>query len=134
MLAGLAAIAAVLATELAFKLMSGHTAPGNQAMQTLKIGEASVIRLQGNPSTGYIWTLNAAASKHLALVTVEDLGYAGAPPPKPDEPPIVGAPEEQSFRVTAKAAGTAKVAFDYVRPWEGEAVQHQVFNIEVRGE
>jgi inhibitor of cysteine peptidase len=91
-----------------------------------------VVALQGNPSTGYSWTLNEAASEHLEIVKIEDLGYSSPPPQSEGEPPVVGAPQEQRFRVTGNAAGTASLAFDYARPWEGKAVETEVVRMKVR--
>jgi predicted secreted protein len=103
-------------------------------MLIVKTGQERIVSLQGNPSTGYMWRLSPAASEHLDILSVDDLGYAPREP-SPDEkgPPIVGAPQEQRFRITGKTPGTAKLAFEYVRPWEGEAVERKDIRVEVRG-
>ena len=80
----------------------------------LAVGASTVMSLQENRSTGYGWRLNADASRNLALVDIADLGFsAGAA-----RGPIVGAPGERRFKITARQRGTATAVFDYARPWE----------------
>ena len=95
------------------------------------VGDHADLRLSGNPSTGYTWRVNAAASENLEILTIEDLGYVSRAPAAGSEP-IVGAPEDQAFRVTAKDAGHAKIVLEYARPWESDPpVKRQEFVIDV---
>ena len=84
------------------------------AARQVRIGNSYVIELQGNPSTGYRWRLNASSSENLGIVKVADLGYSSA------RRGLIGAPAQQRFRITVTGAGFAKLVFDYVQPWEGK--------------
>lgn len=78
----------------------------------LVVGAAKTITLEENPSTGFKWQINTAQSSNLAVVRVNDLGY------RRGSSQLVGAPGVHRWRIKAKAAGTARIVFDYARPWE----------------
>ena len=102
-------------------------------MHIVKVGQERVVSLPGNPSTGYSWRLDEAGSEHSEILGIEDLGYASPEPTaQSEQQQIVGVPQEQRFRLTGKTIGMAKLAFEYVRPWEGEAVERKVVLVEVR--
>ena len=92
-------------------------------------GQSMTHVLPANPSTGYSWRANPATSENLNFVNIEDLGHAA--PKSTPAGPIVGAPQAQSFKITGKSAGTAKIAFEYVRPWEGKPVRQETLTIAV---
>lgn len=104
--------------------------PGAEAgeMRGLKIGQSFVYKLAGNPSTGYTWRVSAGESQNANILSIEDLGSS------PPERPLLGAPQEHNFRVTASAAGNAKVVFEYVQPWIGKAEKRDTLTVEVMGE
>ena len=97
-------------------------------MRGLRIGHSFVYKLTGNPSTGYTWRVSSGESQNNGIVSIEDLGSA------PPEKPLLGAPQEHSFRVTVTAAGTAKIVFEYVRPWVGKAEKRETLTVESVGE
>ncbi len=79
----------------------------------LTAGGSTTIALPGNPTTGYSWRLNRAASTNLGVVRIADAGFmrsVGGPP--------IGAPGEQRFSITAQRPGSAIAVFEYLRPWE----------------
>lgn len=124
----LGAVAAV-----AFLLVAG-LAPGRAANdETLQVmvGATTTIELDGNPSTGYAWVLDAAGSENADLVSLADQGYAAAAA-EPGKRPVLGAPKKQRFAVTGVAAGEAKLKFDYVRS-TGEAAKSVDVVVEVLG-
>ena len=84
-----------------------------QESQTLRlaVGRSSVITLEDNPSTGYRWQLNNAASGNLSLVGIADAGFVR-------DSKLIGAPGQRRFGITARQPGTAVAVFDYARPWE----------------
>jgi inhibitor of cysteine peptidase len=100
-----------------------------EADKASAVGDNYVISLQGNPSTGYRWRLDRTRSQNLALVKVEDLGYAAA---KQTGKPMVGAAATYHFRVTLLATGTANLAFEYVRPWEGKPIRTFAQRVEIK--
>ncbi len=82
--------------------------------RTVAVGKEFAIRLPANPSTGYGWAIDAAASEGLAKLTP-----AGEVFEMPDQTPTrVGAPGEQVFHFVATQPGVVRVVFLYRRPWE----------------
>jgi inhibitor of cysteine peptidase len=91
-------------------------------MRELSAGASYVLDLEGNPSTGYRWRLDAGKSENAAILNVEDLGYGESDQPA-GEKRRVGAPAPYRFRITGVAAGSAKLVFEYVQPWVGKAAR-----------
>ena len=83
--------------------------------KSLRVGTSWVMEMEGNPSTGYKWRLDAAGSENPSIVKVEDLGYG-----EPKGKKLMGAPAPQRFRLTGVSAGFAKLHFEYVQPWVGK--------------
>lgn len=74
------------------------------------LGVSRDVEIEGNPSTGYSWTLDEAASTGLAGLEIESLGY------RANTTGLVGAPAPFVFRVTCRAPGEAHLVFAYVGP------------------
>lgn len=91
---------------------------GNKEYNDTVSVKAGVINIpaKANPSTGYKWfeTIEVADSAILRLVKVEH------PTPKrdPSQPMMVGAPITMTYQFATEKAGSAKIIFDYKRPWE----------------
>ena len=68
------------------------------------------IELEGNPSTGYIWTAFCIVGD---VVNVKDAVILGG-----EQTDTVGAPVTYRFEVEAVNAGETIVVFRYFRPWE----------------
>jgi len=82
------------------------------------VGELFAISLAGNPTTGYTWQADADA-RYLELVDQSfEPGGAGA-----------GAGGHEVFRFCAVKAGKAEIAFEYRRPWGGEARDTKRFQV-----
>jgi inhibitor of cysteine peptidase len=83
---------------------------------TIKSGQSYEFQFDGNPSTGYKWQLNEAASSGLDIVRIEVLGY--------DRPlsKLIGAPAPFVFRLTCMAEGFVELQFDYVSPGSEKTV------------
>jgi len=104
---------------LTLALMSAP-ARADDTAQTLHLavgGDAS-FTLQENPSTGYRWHLDTAASSQLALIEVSDAGYVQNSSGDVVHQPMVGVPGQRSFRIVARQPGTAIAVFAYLRDWE----------------
>lgn len=77
----------------------------------MKPGETFSVSNKENPSTGYVWSIDASASAGLDLLAISDGGHkAGKSLP--------GAPGTHSWTIRALEPGTATIQFVYKRPWE----------------
>ena len=90
----------------------------------LSPGESRTLTLSETPSSGYSWALDAAASRGLDVVSIDDQGHRpGVGPP--------GAPGERSWTIRAQSAGHADLVFAYRRPWEPAAVKTERVEVDV---
>lgn len=81
----------------------------------VKKGEDFVIALESNPSTGYLWEL--VEEPDSSILAFESMRYVQ---PVTEEG-TVGAPGKELWRFDTLEAGSAKISFKYVRPWEKDA-------------
>ncbi|MBU1692625.1 MAG: protease inhibitor I42 family protein [Verrucomicrobia bacterium] len=91
------------------------TAEGGEQSVQLVPGQVLEVRLRGNPTTGYSWTLEGYEAQEI-LVRDEEVSYQS------DAPDRMGAPGLFRYRFTAARSGSATLRFLYRRPWE-EAVE-----------
>jgi len=75
----------------------------------MKVGQTLEVTLEGNPTTGYEWTVQAPSGTAL-----EQVGKAEFKP----QSTLAGAPGTYLFRFKAKAKGETELKFDYKRSWE----------------
>lgn len=88
-----------------------------------KGGKEFQIVLDTNPTTGYEWKVDFD-SEHIKLVKRE---YASTVSPK-----ILGAGGYETFIFQAKKAGETKIAFSYLRLWEGKPAEKTIlYNIQI---
>lgn len=86
-----------------------------------------VIKIEGNPTTGYIWTLKNT-DEELQKMTItcnknED-GHFGTYIPPNTEPGLVGAGGIYEFTFTIKKAIPPRtLTFVYQRPWENTPIR-----------
>lgn len=86
-------------------------------------GQTLALTLESNPTTGFSW----AAAQDQELFDVQEL-YAA----QPQSQPVSGSGGWQTFLLTPKRAGTARVTFTYRRPWEpSEADPQFCFTFEI---
>ncbi len=88
-------------------------APPAGAQEALRLapGQSRSVTFAENPSTGYTWAIDPAASEGLDIVAVVDGGHhRGAPMP--------GAPGTRRWTLRALKPGHADIVFVYRRPWE----------------
>lgn len=90
----------------------------------LSLGASRTIELPENPSTGYTWRIDRAASEGLDRLAITDGGHRrGANMP--------GAPGKHRWTIRASKAGRATIRFDYQRPWEPAPVETRSVAIDV---
>ena len=119
--------ALILAAWVALFVTPGRAEDSSETIR-LAVGAAQTVALSENPSTGYRWRLNEAASRDLVLITVVDAGFA------PGRTDRLGAPGVRRFTITARQPGTAVVIFEYARPWESVApARRHVVTVEIAG-
>lgn len=80
-----------------------------------RAAKIAVVSLEGNPTTGYLWTANIADRSVAALVSVEYVvdDYEGDVMP-------AGTGGTYFFTFAAMSTGETSVEFTYARPWENE--------------
>lgn len=89
----------------------------------LRAGDMLELRLRSNPSTGYMWSVQAASTPLLKLT--------GQSQTKPTEPGV-GRPIFQIFRFQPARRGRGMLLLHYVRSWEKPAPGEQQFAMRVR--
>ena len=101
------------ATGAAWVALAALGPPPATAQPAIRLapGQDHALILSENPSTGYSWAIDAAASKGLDVVAVEHRGH------KPGKT-MPGAPGERLWTLRALKSGHAEIAFVYRRPWE----------------
>jgi inhibitor of cysteine peptidase len=77
-----------------------------------------------NPTTGYTWAIDPAASKGLDVVAVDDQGYRGGGT-------MPGAPGKRLWNLRALTPGHADIAFVYRRPWEPAPIETRRIAVDV---
>lgn len=85
------------------------------------VGQQIVIRLEGNPTTGYTWE-----PQDLDTSLVEQVGETEF---KSSSPGLVGAGGTQTLTFQALAAGTTELTLVYHRPWEEGVAPIETFTI-----
>ena len=88
---------------------------------TAKVGEAFILELEANFTTGYQWKLIPDSAK--VHVADEQMLPGG---------PGVGARGRQRFRVEVRSPGAYALRAEYRRSWETEPREQLVFEIDVR--
>jgi predicted secreted protein len=94
---------------------------------TIAVGERATIRLEGNVTTGYSWTISEQPDP--AVVKVVSDEYVA-----PGEGAAVGQGGHQEVVVEGVAAGTTSLGMSYARPWEQDTppAETATFDITVR--
>lgn len=77
---------------------------------TLRPGDRIEVNLASNPSTGYVWAFETIGPNVFAAFTQ---GFEAGPA-------MPGAGGRHKWSFTVGTAGKTRLAFRYLRPWEGE--------------
>ena len=88
----------------------------------LKAGDQLELRLKSNPSTGYMWYVQAKSTPLLKLVHQSQTEATK---------PGVGQPVFQVFQFVARRGGDGALQLHYVRSWEKPAPDEERFEIHV---
>ena len=85
-------------------------------IEPVGLGALIRIRLDGNASTGYVWTrVEPEGALGSPLETLQEGAYL-------TDTEIPGSPGVYAFDYHAMQRGTITLAFEYKRPWEDEPV------------
>ena len=105
--------------------MLALTADDNGKTVTVKVGQAVVVSLKGNPTTGFSWALAGIEGQSVAL--------DGKVQYKENANPegMVGVPGMFQAKFKATKLGQFKVKLEYRRPWEKDKKAVQTFEITV---
>jgi predicted secreted protein len=104
----------VLAALAALALLAAGAAPGLAASAhvfRLHPGDALVLRMPTNPSTGYHWVVTHMPSRFAKVARISRIRDVGAPAGSPP-----GAPGTHIVRVKALRPGRTRVELAYVGP------------------
>ncbi len=93
------------------------TEADNGTLEALNVGDVILVRLNGNPSTGYEWQRTDILLESI-LEPLPERGCCGGSCGG-DE---VGNPNLSEFRFKAISSGTTRLEFVYQRPWEEEPI------------
>ena len=83
--------------------------------------EVSFIKLDGNPTTGYMWYYSMEKGGIVNLR--EEVALS--------ESRLVGAPAEYRYIIEAIGEGSERIFFEYRRPWEEEAIERRTYLVTV---
>ncbi len=91
------------------------TSDDNGQLVALSTGDILIVRLEGNPSTGYEWAIRDTLRPQV-------LRPLGDPKLECDEIGPPGAPCTVEFQFRAASAGTTPLDLVYKRSWEDEPI------------
>lgn len=119
------------ACALGLTWLSGLSAATAGSQLSLIVGQSAIIRLDANPSTGFIWVVDPATQNAGAL-SIENLGIE-RPGSWESGPGLIGRPGTQRWRITAKLPSKSIIVFSYVRGWENKPPsRQQVYEVDIR--
>jgi inhibitor of cysteine peptidase len=113
-------IVVILATLLLTACNQVISEDMNGQTVTVKTGETFIIKLSGNPTTGYGWQLTNV--DETILKQVNNPSY------KPDTL-MTGSGGTYTYKFTAQSAGTTTLNFSYLRSWEKNVPPYKTFTI-----
>lgn len=90
-----------------------------------RVDSVVLVKLQGNPTTGYRWMLQSATPAGV----VDSVGYES----KPVAPDLTGSGSIETWKFKANRKGRVRLVFVYQRPWEKQQpAQTKLVTIRVR--
>ncbi len=101
-------------------------AAANGSEIAVQQGQAVVVALESNPSTGYGWEV--AQNDGGVLVLEGEPQFESVPP---QGTPLLGAGGTQTFRFKTVGSGSAELKLVYHRSWETNVPPLQVFDLKV---
>lgn len=114
---------APLKPDMGADIVLGEDANGTTAAAEVK--QTLLVKLAGNPTTGYRWSLTKLDGDAIEMV--------GKPEYVPDKAPkgIVGSGGTFRFLFRALKSGKATLSLAYARPWEKDAAPAKTFRLTV---
>jgi inhibitor of cysteine peptidase len=112
----------VCRSEIAFAATKVVTDADKGREIDLKIGDSLELRLPSNPSTGYMWYLQAKSTTLLKLTHQSQTEATE---------PGVGRPVVQVFKFEPKRPGQGVLLMHYVRSWEPPTPDDEQFDLRV---
>jgi predicted secreted protein len=97
---------------------------GKQSI-TCKAGEMFTIRLEGNPSTGFLWDFEKGFDTELAMF------QGSKEETTQNEKEMVGSPVIYTWTFKALKAGSTEAIMKYKRQWEKDPVNEKTLLIQV---
>ncbi len=97
------------------------TADDAGAIKTARVGDRVIVRLAGNPTTGFTWTRVEPTDEALAASPLEPVAEGAWQFPVGGNMP--GAPGICIFEYRVVHAGTVPLSYTYARSWEEEPAQ-----------
>jgi inhibitor of cysteine peptidase len=94
----------------------------------ISVGESFVIRLNENPSTGYVWAVDGQTE----LLMLQSSDYVSDAQPNEDGKRLVGGGGKRSFTFVTQKSGTTTLKLKQWRPWEGDASIVDAFSLPVQ--
>ena len=116
------AMALVLAISLSGCRSGSVTVTEEDAgtIQVARVGDRVTVRLNGNPSTGFVWTRTEPTNEEFADLALRPIEEGVWEFPLGEQVP--GASGVCLFRYVANEPGTVTLSFAYGRSWESEPV------------
>jgi inhibitor of cysteine peptidase len=93
------------------------------AQISLKTGDTLEVRLEANPTTGYMWYLEPQSTPILKLT--------GQTQTEPPQNGMVGQPVFQIFKFQPRSSGSGVLLMHYVRSWEKPKPDDKQFDLHV---
>jgi len=112
----------VLCAPSAFAATKVVTDADKGGTVAIKMGDTLEVRLNANPSTGYMWYL---LKQSTALLKLSGQSQTEATQPG------VGRPIYQIFKFQATGSGSGVLLLHYVRSWEKPSADDQQYNLKV---
>ncbi len=94
----------------------------------ISVGKRFVIRLDENPTTGYVWAIDGQTE----LLMLQSSDYETDAQPNEQGKVLVGHGGKRTFTFVAQKSGTATLKLKQWRPWEGDASIVDTFSILVQ--
>lgn len=93
----------------------------------VKTGDTIAIRLEANPTTGYLWMRSVPND-----MVIREVDNQYVPLKDRTAKPVAGAPAAKLFTYVITGPGEAGIKMEYRRPWESGKAPLKTFDIMIR--
>lgn len=91
----------------------------------LAVGESTTVYLDGNPTTGFLWSLSESPEAVKVEVALEEVELPS------NRRMMVGCPRRTAVTITGVSQGSGEVKLVYARPWEKDNPPARVYTLSV---